>query len=72
MVKVIGGRGRARMGARYQSLPTRETKPKTKWSCMWNTLPDLTGSRARGAKLIGVFGLVRGAVTNAYHMTDLA
>ena len=53
------GRGRARMGAPYQSLPTRETKPKTMWSCMWNTLPNLTRSCAHGANAIGVFGLVR-------------
>jgi len=56
------GRSRARSGARYQSLPTGETKPKTKCSCMWNTLPILTGSCARGAKSIGGFGLVREAL----------
>ena len=50
-------RFRARSGARYQSLPTVETKPKTKWSCMWNTLPNLTGSCARDANAIGAFGL---------------
>ena len=44
--------------ARYQSLPCRETKPKTKWSCLWNTLPNLTKIGARRAKLIGGFGLV--------------
>ena len=48
----------ARSGARYQSLPTGETKPKTMWSCMWNPLPTLTRIRARGAKPIGAFGLV--------------
>jgi len=58
LVKVTHGRPRARMGASYQSLPTVETKPKTMWSCMWNTLPNLTGSCAHGAKPIGVFGLV--------------
>ena len=52
----------ARSGARYQSLPTRETKPKTMWSCMWNPLPNLTGSCARGANQLGVFGLVREAL----------
>ncbi len=34
--------GLSQDGAPYQSLPTRETKPKTMWSCMWNTLPNLT------------------------------
>ena len=29
---------------------------------MWNTLPDLTGSRARGADQLGGFGLVREAL----------
>ena len=52
------GRPRARSGASYQCLPTPETKPKTKCSCMWNPLPNLTGSCARGAKPIGAFGLV--------------
>ena len=42
----------------YHALPTPVTKPKTMWSCMWNPLPNLTGSCARGAKPIGVFGLV--------------
>ena len=54
--------GASQKGARYQSLPLPETKPKTKWSCMWNTLPTLTKIGARGAKLIGGFGLVREAL----------
>ena len=58
LVKVLHGRFLARSGAPYQSLPTVETKPKTMWSCMWNPLPILTGSCARGAKPIGAFGLV--------------
>ena len=66
------GRVQARSGARYQSLPTGETRPKTMWSCMWNPLPDLTSICARGAKPIGVFGLVRGPLTRCYHLTDLA
>ena len=41
----------------YQSLPTRETKPKTKCSCMCLPLPNLTRILARGANTIGVFGL---------------
>jgi len=57
LVKVSHGRPRARSGASYQCLPTPETKPKTKCSCMWNPLPNLTGSCARGAKPIGAFGL---------------
>ena len=60
------------MGAPYQSLPTRETKPKTIGSCMWNTLPNLTGSCARDAIQLGVFGLVRGPLTRCYQSTDLA
>ena len=51
------GRFRARSGVPYQCLPTRETKPKTKWSCMWKALPNLTRILARGANTIGVFGL---------------
>ena len=67
MPEVRVGKGAARQvpsqdGARYQSLPTGETKPKTMWSCMWNPLPNLTGSCARGAKPIGAFGLVREAL----------
>ena len=58
LVMAASGRVRARSGAPYQCLPTPETKPKTKWSCMWNTLPNLTGSCARGANAIGAFGLV--------------
>ena len=46
----------------YRVLPCHKTKPKTKWSCMWNTLPNLTGSCARGAKRLGGFGLVREAL----------
>jgi hypothetical protein len=56
----------------YHALPTGETKPKTKCSCMWNPLPNLTGSCARDANQLGVFGLVRGPLTNAYHVTVLA
>ena len=37
---------------------------------MWNTLPNITGSCARGADPIGDFGLVRLWLTNCYH--DLA
>jgi hypothetical protein len=69
----------ARSGARYQSLPTVETKPidpgapstitlpivtnsgdQTKNHVVLHveSLPNLTGSCARGAKPIGVFGLV--------------
>lgn len=33
----------------YHGLPCRRTRPKSKWSCMWNALPDLTRSHARGA-----------------------
>ena len=66
------GRFRARSGASYQSLPTRETKPKTMWSCMCFTLPKLTGSCARGANQLGVFGLVQGPLTIPYHVTLLA
>ena len=58
LVMVMPGRSRARMGAAYQCLPRPQTKPKTMWSCMWKALPNLTGSCARGAKLIGGFGLV--------------
>ena len=58
LVKESHGRPRARMGASYQCLPCRETKPKTMWSCMWRALPTLTKIRARGAKPIGAFGLV--------------
>ena len=50
LVKDTHGRGRARMGAAYQSLPTAQTKPKTNGSCMCLALPNLTGFRARGAK----------------------
>jgi hypothetical protein len=39
---------------------------------MWNPLPILTGSCARGAKPIGAFGLVMGPITIAYHPLDLA
>jgi hypothetical protein len=49
-----------------------ETKPKTMWSCMWNPLPNLTGSCARGANQLGVFGLVRGPLTRPYQLTLLA
>ena len=35
-------------------------------------LPNLTGSCARGANPFGVFGLVRGPLTIAYHSPDLA
>ena len=42
------------------------------WSCMWRALPTLTGFRARGAKPIGVFGLVRGPLTIPYHIINLA
>ena len=59
-------------GGRYQSLPTPQTKPKTMWSCMCFTLPNLTKIRARGAKPIGVFGLVRGPLTRCYQLTLLA
>ena len=59
LVKDPCGRGRARMGASYQCLPTVETKPKSKCSCMWNPLPNLTSIRARGAKPLGAFGLVQ-------------
>ena len=58
LVMAASGRFRARMGAPYQSLPCHLTKPKTMWSCMCFTLPNLTGSCARGAKPIGQFGLV--------------
>ena len=44
LVMLLPLRFRARSGARYQCLPTRETKPKTMWSCMWNPLPILTKS----------------------------
>jgi hypothetical protein len=54
--------GASQDGAAYQSLPTGETKPKTNGSCMWNTLPNLTGSCARGANQLGGFGLVREAL----------
>ena len=56
----------------YQMLPRPETKPKTKWSCMWNPLPTLTGSCARGANQLGRFGLVRGPLTIPYQPTLLA
>jgi hypothetical protein len=74
---VTVGNGLARVGhsqkaQAYQALPCRETKPKTMWSCMWNPLPILTGSCARGAKPIGAFGLVMGPITIAYHPLDLA
>ena len=59
MVKAPCGRGRARMGASYQSLPTGETKPKTMWSCMCFPLPNLTNISARDAKPIGAFGSVQ-------------
>ena len=72
LVKVMHGRPRARPGAPYQCLPTPQTKPKTMWSCMWNTLPNLTKIRARGANQLGVFGLVRGPLTRCYQLTDLA
>ena len=72
LVKVMHGRPRARPGARYQCLPTPQTKPKTMWSCMWNPLPNLTKIRARGANQLGVFGLVRGPLTRCYQSTDLA
>ena len=49
--------GSSQTGAPYQSLPTVETKPKSKCSCMWNPLPNLTSIRARGAKPLGGFGL---------------
>jgi len=39
---------------------------------MWNPLPILTGSHARGAKPIGGFGMVRPLFTRAYHSFDLA
>jgi hypothetical protein len=72
LVKVMHGRPRARPGARYQCLPTPQTKPKTMWSCMWNPLPNLTKIRARGANQLGVFGLVRGPLTRCYQSTVLA
>ena len=56
--KGLYGRVGPRMDQAYQSLPTRPTKPKTKWSCMWNTLPNPTKIGAHRAKLIGGFGLV--------------
>ena len=64
--------GLSQIVAPYQSLPTRETKPKTMWSCMCFTLPKLTGSCARGANAIGAFGLVRGPLTIPYQLTVLA
>ena len=39
---------------------------------MWNTLPNITGSFARDANLLGGFGLVVGPLTNTYHTPDLA
>ena len=36
------------------------------------SLPLLTGICARGAKPIGVFGLVAGGLTNAYQSADLS
>jgi hypothetical protein len=42
----------------YHRLPTRPTKPKSKWPCMRFPLPNITGSCARGAKPRGGFGLV--------------
>jgi len=39
---------------------------------MWNPLPILTGSHARGAKPIGGFGMVTPPITIAYHSFDLA
>ena len=72
MVKEAHGRGRARSGAAYQSLPTVATKPKTIGSCMWNTLPNLTGSCARDANQLGVFGLVTPPITSPYQRTVLA
>ena len=56
----------------YQGLPCRRTKPKTMWSCMWNTLPNLTSISARDANPIGAFGLVVPGFTNTYHTPDLA
>ena len=64
--------GLSQIGAPYQSLPTPQTKPKTMWSCMCFTLPTLTGSCARDAKPIGVFGLVTPPITSPYQRTVLA
>ena len=58
MVKVLYGRSKPRRQEAYQSLPTAETKPKTKWSCMWNRLPNPTKIFARDANTIGRLGLV--------------
>ena len=44
MVKVTHGRGRARMGASYQCLPTRETKPIDPGAPSTITLPIVTNS----------------------------
>ena len=41
----------------YQMLPRPETIPKSKWSCMCFTLPELTGTCARDANQLGAFGL---------------
>ena len=38
---------------------------------MWNTLPNLTGSCAHGAKPIGGFGQVTPAITITYQSADL-
>ena len=39
---------------------------------MWNTLPNLTGSCARDANQLGVFGLVTPPITSPYQRTVLA
>jgi hypothetical protein len=38
---------------------------------MWNTLPNITGSCARGADPIGGFGQVTGGITNPYQVSIL-
>jgi hypothetical protein len=57
LVKVTHGRIQTRSGASYQSLPTGRPNHIHQAFDMWNTLPNLTGSCARGAKPIGAFGL---------------
>ena len=50
----------------------RETKPKTMWSCMWNTLPNLTKFLCSRCETHWCFWLGAGTLTNTYQSTLLA
>ena len=75
LVKATCGRVQARMGR--LTNPYQRWRPNQKPSDLacgtpYQTLPRVSRSCARGANTIGGFGLVRGPLTNRYHMINLA